>query len=82
MNRPEILQRLTAVIARSSSAPVDASTVTEATSLESFAVDSLVLVDLIFDLEQEFGVQLPAEQLMAMRTMGDLVTQLEARLRA
>ena len=80
MNRPEILRRLVAVIAESASAPVDAATVTEATSLESFAVDSLVLIDLIFDLEQEFGVRLVPEELTAMRVMGDLVGHLETRL--
>ncbi len=80
MNRPEILQRLTAVIAESASAPVDAASVTEATSLETFGVDSLVLIDLIFDLEQEFGVKLAAEELTAMRVMRDLVTHLQARL--
>jgi acyl carrier protein len=76
MNRPEILRRLTAVIADSASAPLDAGSVTEATSLESFGVDSLVLIDLIFDIEQEFGVKLAAEQLTGMRSMGDLVGHL------
>lgn len=77
MSRPEILQRLVAVIAESSSAPLDASTITEATSLESFGVDSLILIDLIFDIEQEFGVKLAAEQLTGLRTMGELVSHLE-----
>jgi len=82
MSRPEILKRLAAVIALSSSAPIDAATVTEATPLESFSVDSLVLIDLIFDIEQEFGVRLVVEELTAMRVMGDLVTHLEVRLAA
>jgi acyl carrier protein len=80
MPRSEILKRLVAVIAESSSVPIDASGVTEATSLEYFSVDSLRLIDLIFDVEQEFGVKLNAEQLTGMRSMGDLVTHLESRL--
>lgn len=82
ISRPDILKRLVAVIAESASAPVDAADVTEASSLESFGVDSLVLIDLIFDVEQEFGVKLAAEELTAMRTMGDLVSHLETRLGA
>jgi acyl carrier protein len=80
MHRPEILQRLTRVIADSTSAPPDAAGVTEDTSLESFGVDSLILIDLIFDIEQEFGVKLAAEELTSMREMGQLVSHLEARL--
>ena len=82
MSRQEILKRLVAVIALSSSAPIDAATVTETTSLESFSVDSLVLIDLIFDIEQEFGVRLVVEELTAMRMMSDLVSHLETRLAA
>jgi acyl carrier protein len=80
MPRSEILKRLVAVIAESSSVPFEAADITEATSLEYFSVDSLRLIDLIFDVEQEFGVKLNAEQLTGMRTMGDLVTHLESRL--
>jgi acyl carrier protein len=80
ISRPDILKRLVAVVAESASAPVDAASVTETSSLESFGVDSLVLIDLIFDVEQEFGVKLAAEELTAMRTMGDLVSHLETRL--
>jgi acyl carrier protein len=82
MNRSEILQRLANVIAESAPAPIDAASITEASPLESFGVDSLVLIDLIFDIEQEFGVKLAAEQLTAMRTMGDLVTHLQGRMEA
>ena len=56
---------------------VDANAVTPEASLNSFGVDSLVLIDLIFDLEQEFGVKLAAQQLMAMKTVGDLTTYLD-----
>ncbi len=80
MNRQEILRRLVAAISVSVSSPIDPSSVTEATSLESFSVDSLVLIDLIFDVEQEFGVKLAAERLTGMRTMSDLVGHLESRI--
>ncbi len=80
MERAEILRRLTTVIASSSTAPIDADEVAETTDLLSFGVDSLILVDLIFDLEQEFGVRLRAEELTSMRLMGDLISHLQRRL--
>jgi acyl carrier protein len=76
MKRQDILQRLVAVI--SVSAPIEASSVTEATSLESFSIDSLALIDLIFDVEQEFGVKLSVARLTGMRSMGDLVSHIES----
>ena len=80
MTRSEILQRLTTAIADSDASLINPDDVTEATSLASFGVDSLVLIDLIFDIEQEFGVKLAAEELTAMRTMGELVSHLAAKL--
>jgi acyl carrier protein len=69
--------RLIRVLNDSMPQALDAGTVTPVTLLNSFGVDSLVLIDLIFDLEQEFGVKLAAEDLMAMRTIGDLTTFLD-----
>jgi len=72
--RAEILGRLGAVIEESASEDVDWSGVGEATTLDSFGFDSLAVLDLIFDLEQEFGVQIPAETMLSMKTVGNLVT--------
>ena len=71
--------RLVRVLNDSMPHELDADAVTPATALNSFGVDSLVLIDLIFDLEQEFGVKLAAEDLMAMRTVGDLTAFLDQR---
>jgi acyl carrier protein len=69
--------RLIRVLNDSMPQALDAASVTPQTPLNSFGVDSLVLIDLIFDLEQEFGVKLAAEDLMAMRTVGDLTAFLD-----
>lgn len=72
--RAGILARLGEVIEESASEDVDWSGVTEATTLDSFGFDSLAVLDLIFDLEQEFGVQIPAETMLRLKTVGELVT--------
>lgn len=76
---PATLTRLVRVVNDALAEPLDASTVTDATPLASFGVDSLILIDLIFDLEQEFGVKLSAEELTSMRTVGELAAHLESR---
>jgi acyl carrier protein len=73
--------RLIRVLNDSMPQALDAASVTPQTPLNSFGVDSLVLIDLIFDLEQEFGVKLAAEDLMAMRTVGDLTAFLDKNAR-
>jgi acyl carrier protein len=79
MTRSEILEQLGSVIEESSVEDVDWSTVTENHTLESFGFDSLAVLDLIFDLESEFGVQINAEDILGMKTVGELVTFLETR---
>jgi len=80
MNRDEINRRLIGVMEEASVEGFDAGTVAETTPLESFGVDSLVMIDLIFDLEQEFGVKMRAEELTSLATVGDLLTFLEERV--
>ena len=82
MNPETTLARLVRVVSDSLPDGLDAATVTADTPLNSFGVDSLVLIDLIFDLEQEFGVKLAAEELTAMKTVGELAAHLEKRAAA
>lgn len=77
MNRREILARVGEAVEESSAEEIDWAAVTEETTVESFGFDSLAVLDLIFDLKQEFGVQIPVEEMLAMKTTGDLVTYLQ-----
>ena len=79
MTRSETFEQLGAVIEESSVEDVDWSTVSEEQTLESFGFDSLAVLDLIFDLESEFGVQIKAEEILEMKTVGELVTFLETK---
>ena len=81
MTRDEILAGLGRVLAEAATAEdIEWSSVTEVHTIESFGLDSLALLDLIFDLEQEFGVQIEAEQMPEMKSLGDLVTFLQERM--
>ena len=80
MTRKEILERLGQVVEESSAEEVDWESVTEETTLESFGFDSLAVLDLIFDLEQDFGVTVAAKDILEMKTTGELISFLETRL--
>jgi acyl carrier protein len=53
---------------------IDKDTITaESRLIEDLKADSLDVVELIMDLEQEFGIEIPDEELPKIRTVGDIV---------
>ena len=45
--------------------------------LEDFEADSLDVVDMVMSLEDEFGVEIPDEQIENLHTVGDVVRYVE-----
>ncbi|MDR1619830.1 MAG: acyl carrier protein [Clostridiales bacterium] len=59
---------------------VDASAITmEAKLVDDLKADSLDVVELIMDLEQEFDVNIPDEELPKVRTVGDIINYLQKK---
>lgn len=57
----------------------DASTMTmETTIKEDLKADSLDVVELMMDLEENFGIAISDEEAMKMSTIGDIVKYIEA----
>ncbi len=57
---------------------VDAADITmESKLVDDLKADSLDVVELIMDLEQEFDIEIPDEELPKVRTVGDIVEYLE-----
>lgn len=53
---------------------IPAESITEDSRLgEDLKADSLDLVELVMDLEQEYGVQVPEDALPSIKTVGDIV---------
>lgn len=45
--------------------------------LEGFEADSLDVVDMVMSLEDEFGVEIPDEEIENLHTVGDVVRYVE-----
>ncbi|MDO4269651.1 MAG: acyl carrier protein [Eubacteriales bacterium] len=57
----------------------DASTMTMDTKVkEDLNADSLDIVELMMDLEENFGITIPDEEATQMSTIGDIVKYIEA----
>ncbi|MEE8368662.1 MAG: acyl carrier protein [Thermoanaerobaculia bacterium] len=80
MKREDVFQRIGTVIGESAIEDVDWASATGETTIESFGFDSLAVLDLLFDLEGEFGVEISAKEILNIRTLGELVTFLEERV--
>lgn len=52
----------------------------EASIVDDLGADSLDVVDLIMSLEEEFDVEIPDEDVENMKTVGDIVKYVEAKL--
>ena len=73
------MDRIKAILVRDYRA--DAQQLTPETPLESLGVDSLAAVELLWSLEDEFCIKLPAEP-PALATLGDVVDHIDASVAA
>ncbi|MBR5553004.1 MAG: acyl carrier protein [Clostridia bacterium] len=58
---------------------IDPNTITENTNLqEDLGADSLDLVEIIMEFETKFGLEIPDEDILKFKTIGDAVKYIEA----
>ena len=73
-----MLEKMKEIIADQLS--VDADTITEATSFkDDLGADSLDLFELVMALEDEYSVEIPADDLQQMPTVGDVINYLKGK---
>ncbi len=58
------------------------SLVPEANLLDDLGADSLDVVELVMALEEEFGIEVPDEDVEGIRTIGDIVAYVGSRVEA
>ncbi|MEE9281409.1 MAG: acyl carrier protein [Myxococcota bacterium] len=54
----------------------------EANLLDDLGADSLDVVELVMALEEEFGIEVPDDDVENMRTIGDIIHYIETRAEA
>lgn len=54
----------------------------ESSFVEDLGADSLDIVELIMDLEEEFGIEIPDEDAEKIRTVGEAIKYIEAKASA
>jgi len=80
MKREEILERLKGVMEEAATEPIDWSKAEESTTLEGLGFDSLAILDVLYGVEQEFEIEVDAEEVAGLETLGELLSALEERI--
>jgi acyl carrier protein len=75
----DIATRCIEIIAKSKSIPAD--TVTLASTFDELNIDSLDKINISFEVEEVFAIEIPDEALGTLKTVGDMVEGV-TRLRA
>jgi acyl carrier protein len=78
----DILHRLRGIIARSGRDVVDPKDVREQDTIASLGIDSLAMLDFLYDVQQEFRIEFDPQDLVAVSTLGELATFVEKRMAA
>jgi acyl carrier protein len=70
-----VADRVIAVIALVRKVPPE--DVTPDTTFEQLSIDSLGIIDLLFELEEEFDIEIPDDEALRMENIGEVISSLE-----
>lgn len=79
MKRDEAIAKLRQVMKQSAQQKTDWDAVGAETSIQALGFDSISILDLIYDVQQAFEIDFEAEELLKLRTVGDLADFLLAQ---
>lgn len=81
MTRTEIFDKLRALMKSTSQVKANWDAVAETDTIAALGFDSLSVLDLIYEIQQTFQVELEAKEIVKVRTVGDLITLLEKNIK-
>jgi acyl carrier protein len=67
----DIANRCIEIIAKSKSIPAD--TITLASTFDELNIDSLDKINISFEVEEAFNIEIPDEALSTLKTVGDMI---------
>ncbi len=72
----DTFETIARLVARSTEVQIDPAALTPDTTLESLAIDSLMLIELLFETEEIFGIQV-ADIPQSVTTLGGLADMID-----
>jgi len=81
MQREQIMLTLQNIIEQAAIDPVDTENIMEDTTIGELGFDSLSVLDLIYDIQQAFGLDFEVQELVSINCVGELIDFLEEELK-
>ena len=78
----QLTEKVNSIIVEKLGVDDSSSLVPEANLLDDLGADSLDVVELVMALEEEFNIEVPDEDVESIRTIGDIVKYVGARIEA
>ncbi len=78
----QLKEKVNSIIVEKLGVDDSSSLVPEANLLDDLGADSLDVVELVMALEEEFNIEVPDEDVESIRTIGDIVQYVGARIEA
>ena len=72
MTKEDVIVRLADVMKSVSQEDVDWDTVSAESTIESLGFDSLSILDLMYDIQQEFDIEIEVEEIVDIKTVDEL----------
>ena len=79
MSDEKIIHRLRDILRENSAEEQAWDQVDGSTTIESLGIDSLSILDLLYDIDQEFDIHLEGSEVMDTRTVGEIAALLKQR---
>ena len=70
-----ILSKLAEIISETANCPIEQ--IVPDARLEDLGLDSLKAITVLYDLEEEYNIEIPNELIETMETVGDIVSKIE-----
>ena len=80
MTREEVILKLKHTMKQASRESVDWDSVNADTDIKTLGFDSLTILDLVYDVQQEFKLDFEAEELVSIDTVGKLADFLNSKI--
>ena len=77
----QIIQQLRHIMKQSAKEKVDWDKVTADTTIKAIGFDSLSILDLVYDIQQQLNVEFEAEELARIDTVGRLASFLQSKMK-
>lgn len=81
MQREQIMDTLRNIVDQSAIEPIDTENIMEDTTIGELGFDSLSVLDLIYDVQQAFGLDFEVQELVTINSVGELIDFLEEEMK-